>query len=1143
MSQDIEHKNKKEKFLTQGIAETSSIHIPGYESSSVRGSMDRVSVHASSVLPTVYTLLCSIDRPLDIGFSIEHATLLREKESLLLYLLGNKIVRVDNFFSFRGLLPEIVIGGTIIITGEELLSLYAPSLLKQYKEEVRYFENKVQHPVLPQATDIGVETKVYDIRLLDNNVRSSFWNTIEFDPTSLDIWEYESKASIYFRPIYNPPIIVHKEINPQNTKRKSISSSLKAKEKNTIDEKEHIPIIKCGEEKERCGKGELEKELASKTDIEQKELSSVSTEYLQEKRLSFISSEKENTINNKVNYDDSLPIELEKRTWLTISSDEKEHKVVNAREILIGNIYKDSNHEALWNASLRVVDIFYRGEQKILGISWKGLYGTMCVSSDGSYRYELSETVLFEDIRETLFETFEARIMDENNTLSSATVFIEIVTEKGRTTLRRVRANESYYRLGQSGEFLCITGTILNPSSEDILYFDGITGIEGIVEYNKTLRQLSAKNYKDIEECEASVARIILDTQLSLEKYTRFVVITVDGYATGGAYYGRKMIYAVIPNEKGRTYVTACEEAFFPEIQTTSQAVLPEFQRRKYTSMYTLSGNVYKESKVLCNEKNLEIAKIFYKGQEKKIAAHWQSEYANVIVHENGDYEYVLQEKKRASIASKPIFDIIECSFLDSKGEYRVSHLIAEIIVINDVVQIRRLESDESYYQTDGKTSLSVTTTVLNPSKNDTLLLTPLCMGSAIPLEYNSTLKQLSFRNCEVMSDCEAMLQNIILDVGDKEGAFHTRYILLTIDGYGREGVYYSSRKVYAIPISEAKEYKVILGEEVEEAVIHEKLFSSRYEDESASVVLHYAKKRIHRSNEDVAENTQQKTADSIEENEAVIDSINLVSEDTNIIQNTFEQEAVEEELYNHELIEDRDQTKDMEGILSEDESTVFSENISSFDERVPFLGFEEDPEADVYNNEMISPGQIYAIEDNNESELGYTNIEKSLSSAEDFLYIQKDELSEREWTIAEIQEEERKAQIESGLFLMGENGVDTVNNIDEHSKEENNIYENTVNLEDIEQERFSSEMYANGIMKLYTQDVFVLGNEKQALRIGGTGKDTVILLGEGWKQVKEEGVNSRYYLQGAFYKHYIATSGRSYRSVFIADEIKIENG
>lgn len=203
--------------------ETSSIYADGYSASSSYTGKRRArqpkqrtassdttcgtpTFSDSNTSDNVYSMVASLSTPLDIGFSLKGARIQQKDEKLILTLTNNITVIITNFFSLSRL-PDIVFGGTIIYTGEEFLSTFAPVIYKEYLSTVQ----KNKHNAIAMQLKKGIfqhhATKPFLPLALDDKVRSPFWNSLTIDQDFLNAWDDETLLSIKKSSIQ--PIVVH----------------------------------------------------------------------------------------------------------------------------------------------------------------------------------------------------------------------------------------------------------------------------------------------------------------------------------------------------------------------------------------------------------------------------------------------------------------------------------------------------------------------------------------------------------------------------------------------------------------------------------------------------------------------------------------------------------------------------------------------------------------------------------------------------------------------------------------------------------------------------------------------------------------------------------------------------------------------
>ncbi|MDE7469413.1 MAG: hypothetical protein K2M30_03905 [Desulfovibrionaceae bacterium] len=227
--------------VTEGIAETSSIYVKGYSDSNVaslsvvksgerQGVSNRLAFNDSNKTSEVYHIRASHDNPIDIGFDIRNAKVKKNGSDLELFLPGNRQVIICDYFRNLESLPNIVFAGTIILTGEEFLCVFAHTLYTWYRE--------VKH----RAT-VHIQHTMSDIVKTVKNIRKKIsYQSTESDVTNSKFWN--SLSVIDNTPVANEDMPIHTDIERIEGEISSIQESLHTMSEyctqNTLELKDRI---------------------------------------------------------------------------------------------------------------------------------------------------------------------------------------------------------------------------------------------------------------------------------------------------------------------------------------------------------------------------------------------------------------------------------------------------------------------------------------------------------------------------------------------------------------------------------------------------------------------------------------------------------------------------------------------------------------------------------------------------------------------------------------------------------------------------------------------------------------------------------------------------------------------------------------
>lgn len=176
--------------VTEGIAETSSIYAKGYSDSNIaslsvvksgerKKLFNRLVFSDSNKVGEVYHIHASHDSPIDIGFDIRNARVKKNNNDLEFFLPHNRKVIICDYFRNLESLPTIVFAGTIILTGEEFLCIFAHTLYTWYKEVRGRNAINIQHTMSDIVKTVkNIRKKMKYQSIAEDVTNSKFWNSL-----------------------------------------------------------------------------------------------------------------------------------------------------------------------------------------------------------------------------------------------------------------------------------------------------------------------------------------------------------------------------------------------------------------------------------------------------------------------------------------------------------------------------------------------------------------------------------------------------------------------------------------------------------------------------------------------------------------------------------------------------------------------------------------------------------------------------------------------------------------------------------------------------------------------------------------------------------------------------------------------------
>ena len=190
MHNDSKREIRVVESVTEGIAETSSIYAKGYSDSSMSSLSvvrsgeyqklsDRLVYNDSNRVGEVYHIRASHDKPIDIGFDIRNAKVTKKGNNLEFFLPDNKQVIIGDYFRNLESLPNIVFAGTIILTGEEFLCVFAHTLYTWYREIRNRAGKNIRHTMSDIVKTVKNIRKKMSYQSITNDInKSKFWNSL-----------------------------------------------------------------------------------------------------------------------------------------------------------------------------------------------------------------------------------------------------------------------------------------------------------------------------------------------------------------------------------------------------------------------------------------------------------------------------------------------------------------------------------------------------------------------------------------------------------------------------------------------------------------------------------------------------------------------------------------------------------------------------------------------------------------------------------------------------------------------------------------------------------------------------------------------------------------------------------------------------